>query len=136
MLHDTTGLGGRVFQICDHPAIESYDRAEPADVRATARDLGPASELGARGVRAAPLLTHLELARELDVTLVRSMLNTAGHRPGPAEATGLLKETVPKYADAGATPGRVRPASLLACRPVFRRPRGPRDRPGQPLSRP
>ncbi|MDV9172267.1 hypothetical protein R6V09_19410, partial [Streptomyces sp. W16] len=53
MLHDTTGLGGRVFQICDYPAIESYDRAEPADVRATARDLGPASEPGTRGVRAA-----------------------------------------------------------------------------------
>ncbi|MFJ9424819.1 sugar phosphate isomerase/epimerase family protein [Streptomyces sp. NPDC101249] len=105
MLRDTASLGGQVFQICDYPDIESYDRARLADLRATARDLGLALELGTRGVRPEHLRRYLDLAGELDVTLVRSMLNTADHRPGTDEATALLKETVPAYADAGVTLG-------------------------------
>ncbi|MFF0223172.1 sugar phosphate isomerase/epimerase family protein [Streptomyces sp. NPDC004629] len=105
MLRDTAELGGRVFQICDYAPIESYDAAQLADVRATARDLGLRLELGTRGIRAERLDTYLRLARELDVTLVRSMLNTADHRPGTAEAVTLLKQAVPRYADAGVTLG-------------------------------
>lgn len=105
MLRDTAELGGRVFQICDYPPIESYDTARLADVRATARDLGLRLELGTRGIRPERLDTYLRLARELDVTLVRSMLNSAGHRPGTAEAVALLEEAVPRYADAGVTLG-------------------------------
>lgn len=105
MLRDTAGLGGQVFQICDYPLVESYDRARLADVRATAEDLGLRLELGTRGVRPDHLARYLDLAGELGVTLVRSMLNTADHRPGTAEATALLKEAVPAYADAGVTLG-------------------------------
>ncbi|RMB80858.1 sugar phosphate isomerase/epimerase [Streptomyces shenzhenensis] len=105
MLRDTAELGGQVFQICDYAPIESYDAARLADVRATARDLGLRLELGTRGIRAERLDTYLRLARELDVTLVRSMLNTADHRPGTAEAVALLKQAVPRYADAGVTLG-------------------------------
>ncbi|MFE7977077.1 sugar phosphate isomerase/epimerase family protein [Streptomyces shenzhenensis] len=105
MLRDTAELGGQVFQICDYAPIESYDAARLADVRATARDLGLRLELGTRGIRAERLDTYLRLARELDVTLVRSMLNTADHRPGTAEAVVLLKQAVPRYADAGVTLG-------------------------------
>ncbi|MGI5441646.1 sugar phosphate isomerase/epimerase family protein [Streptomyces shenzhenensis] len=105
MLRDTAELGGQVFQICDYAPIESYDAARLADVRATARDLGLRLELGTRGIRVERLDTYLRLARELDVTLVRSMLNTADHRPGTAEAVALLKQAVPRYADAGVTLG-------------------------------
>lgn len=105
MLTDTASLGGRVFQICDYPPIETYDAARLADVRATARDLGLELELGTRGVRPGHLATYLRLAGELGVTLVRSMLNTVGHRPTPDEAVALLQESVPAYADAGVTLG-------------------------------
>ncbi|MFJ6564216.1 sugar phosphate isomerase/epimerase family protein [Streptomyces sp. NPDC091412] len=119
MLRDTAELGGEVFQICDYAPIESYDAAGLADVRATARDLGLCLELGTRGILPERLDTYLELARELDVTLVRSMLNTADHRPGTAEATALLRQAVPRYADAGVTLGletyeQVATADLLA----------------------
>ncbi|MEU6447113.1 TIM barrel protein [Streptomyces sp. NPDC046979] len=105
MLRDTAELGGRVFQICDYAPVETYDRARLADLRATADDLGLTLELGTRGIRPGHLLTYLDMARELGVTLVRSMLNTADHRPDTAEAVALLKEAVPRYADAGVTLG-------------------------------
>ncbi|MFE6469399.1 sugar phosphate isomerase/epimerase [Streptomyces sp. CRB46] len=105
MLRDTAALGGEVFQICDYAPIESYDAARLADVRATADDLGLTLELGTRGIRPEHLLKYLDTARELGVTLVRSMLNTADHRPDTAEAVALLKEAVPRYADAGVTLG-------------------------------
>ncbi|BCL25436.1 sugar phosphate isomerase/epimerase family protein [Streptomyces aurantiacus] len=105
MLRDTAELGGRVFQICDYAPVESYDVAQLADLRATAADLGLTLELGTRGVRPAHLLKYLDLARRLDVTLVRSMLNTADHRPDTAEAVPLLKESVSRYEDAGVTLG-------------------------------
>lgn len=47
----------------------------------------------------------VQIAGALDVTLVRSMLHVPGHRPDPTEATALLKESVPRYADAGVTLG-------------------------------
>ncbi|MFH9412576.1 sugar phosphate isomerase/epimerase family protein [Streptomyces rochei] len=105
MLRDTAALGGEVFQICDYAPIESYDAARLADVRATADDLGLTLELGTRGIRPEHLLKYLDTAGELGVTLVRSMLNTADHRPDTAEAVALLKEAVPRYADAGVTLG-------------------------------
>ncbi|MGP2439573.1 sugar phosphate isomerase/epimerase family protein [Streptomyces sp. JW3] len=105
MLADTARLGGRVFQICDYAPVESLDAAQLADVRATARDLGIELELGTRGVRPGHLAKYLDLAGELGVTFVRSMLNTADHRPAPDEAVALLKETVPAYAAAGVTLG-------------------------------
>ncbi|CAL9277829.1 3-oxo-isoapionate decarboxylase [Streptomyces sp. SudanB5_2050] len=105
MLRDTAALGGEVFQICDYAPIESYDAARLADVRATADDLGLTLELGTRGIRPEHLLKYLDMAGELGVTLVRSMLNTADHRPDTAEAVALLKEAVPRYADAGVTLG-------------------------------
>jgi 3-oxoisoapionate decarboxylase len=43
------------------------------------------------------------MAKALDVTLVRSMLNTASHRPGRDEAVRLLREALPAYEQAGVT---------------------------------
>lgn len=105
MLRDTAELGGQVFQICDYAPIETYDRARLADLRDTAADLGLTLELGTRGIRPDHLLRYLDLAGELGVTLVRSMLNTADHRPDTTEAVALLKEAVPRYAAAGVTLG-------------------------------
>ncbi|MFE2493479.1 sugar phosphate isomerase/epimerase family protein [Streptomyces scopuliridis] len=105
MLVNTRELGGDVFQICDYPLIETYDDVRLADIRATAEDLGITLELGTRGIGRDHLARYLELAAELDVTLVRSMMNTADHRPDTAEATALLRASVPAYADRGVTLG-------------------------------
>ncbi|MEV4970380.1 sugar phosphate isomerase/epimerase family protein [Streptomyces scopuliridis] len=105
MLVNTRELGGEVFQICDYPLIETYDDVRLADIRATAEDLGITLELGTRGIGRDQLARYLELAGKLDVTLVRSMMNTAEHRPDTAEATALLRASVPAYAERGVTLG-------------------------------
>ncbi|MFE4535486.1 sugar phosphate isomerase/epimerase family protein [Streptomyces scopuliridis] len=105
MLVNTRELGGEVFQICDYPLIETYDDVRLADIRATAEDLGITLELGTRGIGRDHLARYLELAGKLDVTLVRSMMNTAGHRPDTVEATALLRASVPAYAERGVTLG-------------------------------
>ncbi|MFC9610653.1 sugar phosphate isomerase/epimerase family protein [Streptomyces sp. NPDC056721] len=105
MLVDTKEQGGEVFQICDYPAIESYDRTRLANVRDAARDLGLCLELGTRGVRPEHLAKYLDIAQQLDVTLVRSMMNTVDHRPDVDEAVALLRQTLPGYTQAGVTLG-------------------------------
>ncbi len=105
MLEQTRELGGEVFQICDYPLIETFDDARLSRVRALAEDAGIALELGTRGVRPDHLRRYLDLASRLGATFVRSMLNTADHRPTVTEATGLLAEVVPAYAGRGVTLG-------------------------------
>ncbi len=101
MLEQTHDLGVGVFQICDYPAIESSTVQQLRQVGATASDVDVRLELGTRGVRVEHLLRYLELAKALDVTLVRSMLRTADHQPSTEEATTLLKQVLPAYEDAG-----------------------------------
>ncbi|MGX1667968.1 sugar phosphate isomerase/epimerase family protein [Streptomyces sp. NPDC055400] len=105
MLADTKELGGEVFQICDYPPIETYDAVRLAEVRDAARDLGLRLELGTRGVRPDHLAKYVDMAAHLDVTLVRSMMNTVDHQPTVDEAISLLRQALPAYADAGVTLG-------------------------------
>ena len=101
MITKTAGWGVELFQICDYPLIESYDDAQLAALRTHAKDSGVALELGTRGVSPEHLGRYLELAQALDVTLVRSMINTADHRPSVAEAVALLGEVMPRYRGGG-----------------------------------
>ena len=103
MITKTHLWGAELFQICDYPLIESYDHDQLSRLRAHADGLGVELELGTRGVRPDHLGRYLELAQALDVKLVRSMINTADHRPGVDEAVRLLGEIMPRYEAAGVT---------------------------------
>jgi 3-oxoisoapionate decarboxylase len=103
MISKTADWEVGLLQICDYPLIESFTDEELADLAEHARASDVRLELGTRGVTRTHLQRYLELARALDVTLVRSMLNTADHRPTLAEAVALLSEIAPAYQDAGVT---------------------------------
>jgi 3-oxoisoapionate decarboxylase len=103
MIDKIAGWGAELFQICDYPLIESSSSADLAALKQHAASKGVALELGTRGVTPAHLSRYLDIARALDVTLVRSMLNTVDHRPTTAEAVGLLREIMPAYEAAGVT---------------------------------
>jgi 3-oxoisoapionate decarboxylase len=103
MISKTAGWGTDLFQICDYPEIESFTPVELAELSRHATANGVALELGTRGVAPQHLGYYLELARALDVTMVRSMLNTVDHRPTSAEAVALLREIMPAYEAAGVT---------------------------------
>jgi 3-oxoisoapionate decarboxylase len=103
MIDRTAEQGATLFQICDYPLIESYDDDALRDLGTHALRRGVTLELGTRGVSPDHLRRYLRIARWLDVTLVRSMLNTASHRPGRDEAVRLLRAALPAYERAEVT---------------------------------
>ncbi len=103
MIAATADAGVGVFQICDYPAIEELDRDQLRALRSQADKARIRLELGTRGISPPHLSTYLALARQLNVELVRSMLNTATHRPTPAEAKVQLEQSIPAFEKAGVT---------------------------------
>jgi 3-oxoisoapionate decarboxylase len=101
MLAQTHDIGCAVLQICDYPQIESLTARELRDLRQVATDLGVELELGTRGINPAHLHRYLDIAEHLRVTLVRSMLHTATHKPGQDEAVALLKKVMPAFENQG-----------------------------------
>ncbi|MCU1411712.1 MAG: hypothetical protein JWR04_2419 [Rhodoglobus sp.] len=103
MLRRTRDLGVGVFQVCDYLPILGYSAAELRGLRSLADELGIRLELGTRGVQQDHLATFLALAEVLGATVVRSMVNTADHRPTMPEAESLLRSSLPSYEAAGVT---------------------------------
>jgi 3-oxoisoapionate decarboxylase len=103
MIDKAAGWQVTLFQICDYPLIETYDDAALAAVRSHADHRGVQLELGTRGVRPEHLRRYLDIAGTLGAILVRSMVNTADHRPTVAETVDLLNQVVPAYEHAGVT---------------------------------
>ncbi|GHC22710.1 sugar phosphate isomerase [Kushneria pakistanensis] len=95
MLEETAELGGEVFQICDYPAIETFDEARLTALRDRAQTLGITLELGTRGIAPEHLERYLTLARLLDVRLIRSMLYAGEDRPALQEAIRRLETLLP-----------------------------------------
>jgi sugar phosphate isomerase/epimerase len=103
MLRRTRGLDVDLFQICDYESILGLSQAELRDLRSLADDLGITLELGTRGVQTDHLARYLTLAETLGASVVRSMINTAEHRPTLAEAEALMRTALPAYEAAGVT---------------------------------
>ena len=101
MLRKTRELGAEVFQICDYLPLLSYTRAQLHELKSLADDLGIVLELGTKGISTGHLANFLGLAQALDVTVIRSMVNTPDHRPSLAEAEALLKQALPAYESGG-----------------------------------
>jgi sugar phosphate isomerase/epimerase len=92
-----------LFQVCDYPLLEDYDEAALAELHRHAEERGVQLELGTRGVQPEHLARYLHMAEALDVTLVRSMVNSGDHRPTTDEAVRLLQQVMPAYEAAGVT---------------------------------
>ena len=92
-----------LFQICDYPLIETYDDVALIALRRHAEARSVQLELGTRGVQPEHLARYLHMAEALDVTLVRSMVNSGDHRPTTDEAVRLLQQVMPAYETAGVT---------------------------------
>lgn len=103
MLEETAELGGRVFQICDYPAIEGFSADELATLYRRAQALGITLELGTRGLKPDKLGRYLDIAAALDVRLLRSMFNDADSRPSAAQAEQYLREIAPRLQSQGVT---------------------------------
>lgn len=103
MIDKTAELGVGLFQICDYPLIDSYDATDLDRLQAHAVRRGVRLELGTRGVRPAQLQRYLRIAQRLDVSVMRSMINSADHRPTAADAVGLLRSVADQFQRARVT---------------------------------
>jgi 3-oxoisoapionate decarboxylase len=103
ILEQTRACGCSLLQICDYAPLDDLSVDGLTELACAADDLGIQLELGTRGVGPDHLRRYLEMATRLNVTMVRSMLNTASHRPSEAEAIELLRQIVPSYAERGVT---------------------------------
>jgi len=103
MIEKTAEWDVKLFQICDYPAIDSYDDAALSKLRRHAESCAVTLELGTRGVSPSHLSHYLHIAKVLGARLVRSMVNTADHQPTPEEAVRMLRQSTPAYEQAGVT---------------------------------
>ena len=103
MLHQTAVLGVPVFQICDHPPIESADDRRLAHLRQLASSLGIRLELGTRGTDPQHLRRYLRIADALGVSLLRSMWTSGNDRPDAAETERRLRDVLSDLDGAGVT---------------------------------
>jgi 3-oxoisoapionate decarboxylase len=103
MIEKTAGWDVKLFQICDYPAIDSYDDAALSKLRRHAESCAVTLELGIRGVTPKYLSHYLHIAKLLGARLVRSMVNTTDHRPTPEEVVRMLRQSMPAYEQAGVT---------------------------------
>lgn len=97
VLQQTADMGVSVFQICDYPQIESWAPAQLQALRQQADQLGMTLELGTRGLVAEHLQRYLDLADALEVTVLRSMFNSATSRPTLDEAAAMIETVLPKF---------------------------------------
>lgn len=95
MLEETAELGGKVFQICDYPAIETFDEVRLTALRDRAQALDIVLELGTRGIVPEHLERYLALAHVLGVRLIRSMLYSGEDRPTSDQAIQRLERILP-----------------------------------------
>ncbi|MFJ5386624.1 sugar phosphate isomerase/epimerase family protein [Pectobacterium sp. CHL-2024] len=97
MLEQTAESGAGVFQICDYAVVEALSSAELEKLRQRAVDLGIQLELGTRGLATDHLTRYLTMARALDIRFIRTMFNTATHKPTQDEALALLRRVLPEF---------------------------------------
>ncbi|MDX5630015.1 MULTISPECIES: TIM barrel protein [unclassified Brenneria] len=97
MLEQTAEAGASVFQICDYAALETLSAPELEHLRQRAVDQGVQLELGTRGLATEHLSRYLAMARALDVRFVRTMFNSAAHKPTQEEALALLRRVLPEF---------------------------------------
>lgn len=97
MLEQTAEMGVSLFQICDYSQIEGWSAAQLTALRQQADRLGMALELGTRGLIPSHLQRYLELADALEVTVLRSMFNSASSRPTLAEAGAMIETVLPSF---------------------------------------
>jgi 3-oxoisoapionate decarboxylase len=103
MIEKTAAWDVKLLQICDYPPLDSYDDTALSQLQGHAESCGVTLELGTRGVTPRHLSHYLHIAKLLGARLVRTMINTADHRPTPEEAVRMLGQSTPAYEQAGVT---------------------------------
>ncbi len=101
VLQRADALGLRVAQFCDNLPLTALAAADFDRFRWFAREHHIAIELGTRGSgNTAGLLAHLDLAKRLEASFVRLVVDGHGDEPTPEETVSRLRPLVARFAAA------------------------------------
>lgn len=103
MLAVASELGCDTFQICDSPRLEAGDAGDLDCLAKVAGRRGLSIETGTRGVEVEHLTAHLNSAKRLGSTMVRTMLSSHRTTPSLSGAVAALRTVIPSYERAGVT---------------------------------
>jgi 3-oxoisoapionate decarboxylase len=92
-----------VVQVADNLPLHKLDREELRDARDQALSLGLTIEIGTRGVEADHLRTYLELAREFDARLLRTLTHSSESRPTLEQAENWIRQVLREFEAQGVT---------------------------------
>lgn len=91
LVAEAARLGFDVLQLADNTAVARRSPAELAALARASRASGVRLELGGRGLTAAALDHHLDVAAALDARVLRFVVDTPGHEPSAAELLAVLR---------------------------------------------
>ena len=103
MIVKTAEWDVKLFQICDYPAIDSYDDAALSKLRQHAESCAVTLELGTRGVTPSHAVSLRTSPSLLGARLVRSMVNTAITGLRRRKRCGCWDRARPRIEQAGVT---------------------------------
>jgi sugar phosphate isomerase/epimerase len=98
LVAESQRLGVGILQICDNLPLTSLNEAQLEALAREARARRIAIEVGTRGLDAANLLAHLNVAARFEATMLRVVLARDGMDPSPEEAASRLRELLPEFA--------------------------------------
>jgi sugar phosphate isomerase/epimerase len=84
-----------VLQVADNLPLHELSAAELNEFASLAGELGIEVELGTRGIADGNLARYVELAAQLDVRILRMIVDSPGHEPGAGEVVTTVKESLP-----------------------------------------
>ena len=89
-LQRCAALGVHAAQIADNLPLHVLSAAEQAALKQQADDLDIALEVGTRGIQPDLLRGYLDIARRFESPVLRTVIDSPGHRPDVAECVAIL----------------------------------------------
>ena len=93
--------GFGLVQIADNLPLHALSEDDLRRLRGLTRRLGVDVEVGTRGVQNGNLKRYLGLAQFFGSPLLRVVVDSEGHHPGPGEVVSTVREVLPRFERAG-----------------------------------
>ncbi len=97
ILDKAVELGIKVVQIADNLPLDKLSNSEIESIRRFASALNIEIEVGTRGIQNDNLLVYLDLARRLNSSIVRVVIDTADHHPEEDETIWTIRSSLPSF---------------------------------------
>ena len=94
-------LGVHVAQIADNLPLGALSIAEQEALKAEADSLGIKIEVGTRGILPALLDTYLDIAQRFGSPILRTVIDSPGHKPDAPEVISILRQHKAAFENAG-----------------------------------